>query len=207
MDRVIFDEILFKNKSIMKGKVLNIGSGVRSYHELVEGELINLDKYVNVFDGVEVDIVADAEEHIPLESESIDTVICTFVLEHTWKYDNVINEISRVLRSGGHCIIGMPYQFKTHIHPPVMDYWRFTEHSLERILAENKLAMQNIFAAGGKYLTILEIIKSMKLDSWFSRKLRYIFTKRFTGYAKIMDMKNTHDLSWARNYLIIAKKI
>ena len=68
-----------------------------------------------------------------IESESIDTILCTEVLEHIENPIAAINEFFRVLRPGGIVILTVPFAFPVHDEK---DYWRFSEQGL-RLLFDN----------------------------------------------------------------------
>jgi predicted SAM-dependent methyltransferase len=67
---------------------------------------LNLD--IKQHDGV--DIVADASEHIPLDTGSIDEIHCVHVLEHVTrdKYQPMLREMHRVLKPGGLLYVEVP---------------------------------------------------------------------------------------------------
>ena len=44
-----------------------------------------------------------------------------------------MNEIERILKSGGIALISTPYNFR--IHGPLPDCWRFTEHGLRALFS------------------------------------------------------------------------
>jgi predicted SAM-dependent methyltransferase len=57
-----------------------------------------------------VDIIADASEHIPLDTNSVDEIHCVHVLEHITrdKYPKMLREMHRVLKPGGHLYVETP---------------------------------------------------------------------------------------------------
>ena len=57
-----------------------------------------------------VDIIADASEHIPLDTNSVDEIHCIHVLEHLTrdKYNPMLREMCRVLKPGGIICIEVP---------------------------------------------------------------------------------------------------
>jgi SAM-dependent methyltransferase len=63
-----------------------------------------------------------------------DGIICANVLEHVYDFEAAISRIHRALRHGGRAFIAVPVFFPLHDEP--RDYWRFTEHSLRRLLSE-----------------------------------------------------------------------
>ena len=58
----------------------------------------------------------------------VDVIICISVLEHIYKHKEAINEIERVLKSGGELIFTRPFGFPYHDD---VDYWRFTRDYLQ----------------------------------------------------------------------------
>lgn len=81
--------------------------------------------------GARPDIFADASR-LPLHDASIDTVILLEVLEHLRHPAQVLSEIARVLRPGGHLLLTMPFLYPVHDAPH--DYQRYTCHGLAREL-------------------------------------------------------------------------
>jgi 2-polyprenyl-3-methyl-5-hydroxy-6-metoxy-1,4-benzoquinol methylase len=55
-----------------------------------------------------LDYACDLTHSLPLESQSFDTVLLTDVLEHLYEPLRVLAEVRRVLRPGGHVIVGVP---------------------------------------------------------------------------------------------------
>jgi SAM-dependent methyltransferase len=104
--------------------VLDIGAGTSPYREyLKEQRYISHD--FGQYEGVKlggsveyahIDIRSDIT-NIPLESGSIDHIICTEVLEHVPRPLDAISEISRLLRIGGYAIITAPFTSGLHQEP------------------------------------------------------------------------------------------
>jgi SAM-dependent methyltransferase len=64
-----------------------------------------------------------------VENEKFDLIICTEVLEHVNNPFSVVNELRRMLKSGGVIAVSTPFNFR--IHGPLPDNWRFTIHGLK----------------------------------------------------------------------------
>jgi SAM-dependent methyltransferase len=75
-----------------------------------------------------LDVEANLNEPLPLESGSFDTVILTDVLEHLQRPELLLSEVFRILRPGGKAIIGVPFLYSLHEEP--YDYYRYTRHKL-----------------------------------------------------------------------------
>ena len=70
---------------------------------------------------------------MPIESNSIDTVLCFNLLEHVYDHQQAFNEIQRVMSSGAVLFGWVPFAFPVHGAPN--DYWRYTDQSLRHIIS------------------------------------------------------------------------
>jgi SAM-dependent methyltransferase len=77
-----------------------------------------------------VDYFCDLNEGIDLPDASMDTVLCTDVLEHIYRPERLWSEIERILRPGGKAIVGTPFYYWIHEAPH--DYYRYTKFALAR---------------------------------------------------------------------------
>lgn len=101
--------------------VLDLGCGYQTYRPFFGSHPV---RYVglDVTGGPFVDVVGVGES-IPLASSSVELVLCTQVLEHTDDPQGVLNEIARILRPGGTCLLSTHGVYPYHAH---RDYWRWT---------------------------------------------------------------------------------
>jgi SAM-dependent methyltransferase len=83
-----------------EGLRLNVGSASRRFGI----KTFNLD----LFTGLEVDVQGDLL-HLPIEDESVDTVLCAGVLEHVSVPDKAVQEIYRVLKFEGRVFLETPF--------------------------------------------------------------------------------------------------
>jgi hypothetical protein len=56
-------------------------------------------------------------------------VLCLSVLEHTKHPQLAVDEMRRILKPGGICLVSVPFTF--HLHDSPYDYWRFTKYGLQ----------------------------------------------------------------------------
>jgi SAM-dependent methyltransferase len=108
-----------------KGSLLDVGCGARPYEDAKYG----LTRWIG-FD-TEDNAVADVHGvayDIPLAAESVETVLCTQVLEHLETPAVALAEFHRVLKSGGHVILTVPQYWPLHEEP--RDFFRYTEIGL-----------------------------------------------------------------------------
>jgi SAM-dependent methyltransferase len=71
---------------------------------------------------------------LPLQSGSLDGVICTEVLEHCADPFQACREIRRVLKPGGLLLASAPFAWCWHGTEDYPDFWRFTDQGWELLL-------------------------------------------------------------------------
>lgn len=128
------DYELIEHKSVLKGKVLNAGAGWRDVSHLVDGEVINQDiawpgderKNINIYSPI---------HKIPVEDNYFDAILCIAVLEHVENPEEVVPELYRVLKPGGHLILDVPFLQPEHKVPT--DFQRYTKDGLVKLASDH----------------------------------------------------------------------
>lgn len=87
-------------------------------------------------------------------SDYFDTVIATEVLEHVYSPEKAIDEINRVLKPGGVCILSTRFIYP--YHPSPKDYYRFTKGALEYLF--RKFSEIEVYHHGNRIQAFWEII-------------------------------------------------
>lgn len=148
-------EAIERSKYLLTGKLLDVGCGIMPYKKNLlkpEGysdEYISLDFEKPITEGyleVKPDLVWDGRT-IPLEDNSVDSILLTEVLEHCFEPIMVLKECNRVLKKGGHVLITVPFLWPLHDIP--YDEFRYTPFSLEKILLESGFLDISIKSLGG----------------------------------------------------------
>ncbi|MEK6812636.1 MAG: class I SAM-dependent methyltransferase [Nanoarchaeota archaeon] len=184
------------------GKLLDIGAGKAPYkpffHPYVK-------EYVK-FDSAStpecpMDIVGDAQNMKMIKANSFDTVFSSQTLEHIPYPQKVIDEIYRVLKPGGICIL------TTHMANPLHgmphDYFRFTKQAFRHVLFKD-FEIIRIKENGGALLSIAQFIvwgMSFSLPKWLA--LPPIVVTNWL--AKKLDKKFFNDI-FTTNYIVVARK-
>lgn len=70
------------------------------------------------------------------DKEKYDIILCLNVLEHVFEFQKAVDNMHKSLKMGGTLCIAVPFAFPLHDEPT--DYWRYTEHSLRKILSDFK---------------------------------------------------------------------
>jgi SAM-dependent methyltransferase len=90
-----------------------------------------------------LDIVLDVRSMPTEEDSKYDCIFCSGVLEHVDDYMQGMREMTRILKSGGTLLLGVP--FRQAIHSAPQDFWRFTRYGIEYMLKDYDLVeMQEI---------------------------------------------------------------
>ena len=185
--RVGLDNELHKLfKRLKPGIVLDAGSRDSPYKKYISHT-----KYMrlDIDEKNNPDICCDVHE-IKWHSDYFDTVIATEVLEHLHTPQNAVDEIRRVLKSGGVCIASVPFIYPYHGAPK--DYYRFTPDSLANMFKNFKKV--EIIPHGNRLQVVWQMISL--------GKLRLLFDVFSPLVAKIFPA----DAMFAIGFIVYAEK-
>jgi SAM-dependent methyltransferase len=108
-----------------------------------------------------VDVFADLNMQLPIASEQFDTILSTSVLEHIWQHQLLWSEMARVLKPGGHLILGTPFLYAVHEAPH--DYFRWTPFALRQACLEVELHVVELKAYGGGLDVLADLTMKLAL--------------------------------------------
>ena len=151
---------------------LNLGCG-----DGIKEEWVNLD----IFERNGVDVVHDLNKlPLPFDNDKFDVVFCKDVLEHV-KYHPLINDIHRILKSGGLLIIRVPhftsksnYGDPTHINQfSAMTFRYFTEEKkygyTRDVKIFSKIKIRIMFE---QFEIFLFRVINKTLEKWVNKSMR-----------------------------------
>jgi SAM-dependent methyltransferase len=146
---------MFRLAPKAKGTLVDVGGSDTMFYEFFKPHIkkyicINLKKTKNKADE---NIIGNAEK-IPLKNNSAETVLHTCVLEHLEKPETAVNEVHRILKKDGYCILttNMAWIY----HPDPKDCYRFTKDGLNYLF--RNFSEVKIKAMGGAFLTMTEFL-------------------------------------------------
>jgi SAM-dependent methyltransferase len=127
---------------------VDLGCGGRPYRVHLAGfeRSVGIDLPGMPDSGQEADIHGDAQA-IPVADGVADLVLCTEVMEHVPRPQQMLADIHRVLSPGGALVLSVPFSW--HIHDEPFDYWRFTEHGLRLVLEDAGFVVEELRAVNG----------------------------------------------------------
>ncbi len=180
------------------GTILDIGAGKAPYRRF----FTNAARYIKLenHDYPDIDIVADATKKIPLKDSSVDHVVCFQVLEHVPEPQKLVNEIHRVLKPGGYCLLMTHMAAPLHGEP--YDYYRFTKYALQDIF--KKFTHKEVKENGGAALSIVQLAVwgvSEKLPSFLSKPLVVLL-----NLLGVLSDKLFYSSVFTLNYAVFAVK-
>lgn len=200
-------------KNYAKGRLADIGCGdVPFYHfykDLID-ENVCIDWENSSLELSFLDYHADLNKPLTfLEDDSFDTVLSTDVLEHIYEPAMLFSEMTRILKPGGHLILGVPFLYWIHSRPH--DYHRYTHFMLREFCAKNNLEVINLDAYGGLPEIIFDLIhKGIGFYNLPAKRFFYgilnptgRILSRF-GFVKRLSTKSK--LTFPMGYTLVAKK-
>jgi SAM-dependent methyltransferase len=189
------------------GVLVDLGCGASPYRTLTTGHVtahIGIDHPGTPHGGRGIDLYAPAYA-TALGSATVDTVLCTMVLEHLEDPQAALIEIARILKPGGTLILSAPLYW--HLHEAPRDFFRYTEYGLRHLAATAHLDPVEIIPLAGFVVTFAQEL-SYFLNRWKrGRRERPIALAQW-GIQQVAYQLHRYDHStaftWA--YLAIFRK-
>lgn len=197
-----------KHAGYISGRVLDVGAGNYPRYK----HLFTFDEYVRMdtTPGEGIDIVGKAEE-IPAPQNSFDSIVCTQVLGDIYEPRKAVDEMYRILRTGGTILLTESLFDPLHDEPH--DFWRYTEHSLRRLVEGAGFTTEVLERRGG-YQSVMAQLQARywieRLNAgkkWYARPLS-LFFKVLGKWARFLDKKDTSRAGklFTQGYILIARK-
>lgn len=200
-------------KKYTKGDFLDLGCGNKPYESLytpLSATQVGCD--VIQSDRNRVDVICPAHQ-LAFPGNSFDTVFSTQVLEHVYEHDEMIKEIYRVLRPGGHIILTVPFAWELHEEP--YDFFRYTKHALKTLFEKQGFEIEYIKPNGGKWAAVYQLRNNILFSSFAGKTLAARLKKFFYVQLKMIRLrnhfaiwldKNFRDEVFTLNYIVVARK-
>lgn len=160
----------FREKTIKifqdKNEIIDIGGGLRvlknkgsRYDKNREWILPYLEKadykILDVVDTYNPDIIGDIHK-LPFPDNSVPAIFCLAVLQHVENPILASQELYRVLKPGGYCMVYVPFLYYYHASKGYYnDYWRFSEDAVDYLFKNfSVLEKQAVRGAAETWLKI-----------------------------------------------------
>ena len=183
------------------GVKINVGSASRRFGV----RMLNLD----LNPAEEVDVLGDLLR-LPLRHGSVDTLVCTGVLEHVSDPHRAVAEMYRVLKFGGRVFVETPFMQTVHASPD--DYSRWTPSGLRQLLKDFTILECRVVAGPASALA-WQFQATMAMLFSFGSELLYRVGLRVFGWLAVplswLDVAlERHPMAWhaASGYAVVAIK-
>lgn len=197
MPRISILEAMKSSLQVFNGKLLDVGCGKMPYRELIRDNNPKVTEYIGLdlavsdnHDTSVADLLWDGKT-IPLEDNSVDSVMATEVLEHSFKPDETLAEIFRVLKPGGTFFFTVPFIWPLHETP--YDAFRYTPFSLKMFLENAGFSEPEIKSLGGWHAAFAQMmglwVKESPLTG-FRKKWALRIAKKLFPYLIKNDVKD-----------------
>jgi glycosyltransferase involved in cell wall biosynthesis len=142
-------------------RIADVGAGSAPFRELFShADYLTVDRAQSLHgDASNFDVVASAEA-IPLDSESLDAVLCTQVLEHLPEPEQALSEFCRLLRPGGRLFLTAPLVWEEHEKP--YDFFRYTRSGLEHLLGKAGFEQIELAGRGDSFSTLSQLLSNAR---------------------------------------------
>ncbi len=123
-------------RGYMRGRLLDFGCGSKPYKALFRvDEYIGTDIEVSGHDhrNEDIDVYYDGKT-LPFADRSFDSIFSSEVFEHIFNLPQILDELHRVLRPGGHMLVTVPFVWDEHEVP--YDFARYTSFGIAHMLQE-----------------------------------------------------------------------
>lgn len=125
----------------MRGRLLDFGCGTKPYRALFQvAEYTGTDIEVSGHDHAneDIDVYYDGRT-LPFANASFDSIFSSEVFEHIFNLPEILDELCRVLKPGGHMLVTVPFVWDEHEIP--YDFARYTSFGLRHIFREKGLEL------------------------------------------------------------------
>jgi SAM-dependent methyltransferase len=197
-------DVILSNLDNIRGVTLDLGAGTAKYKKFI---VPHTSKYIayDMFPGDNIDVVGDVL-NVSLPSGTFDTIISTQVLEHVEKPWVMVAEISRLLKTGGICILSAPFIIPFHADPN--DYFRYTKNGLTSMFKNEGFDIITCESYGRTFSVLSEFIHFTYFNPYSGSKNK-ILKRLFSLIEKVLirlDAFNNNKIIYPNCYIVAKKK-
>ncbi|HSV10126.1 MAG TPA: class I SAM-dependent methyltransferase [Hanamia sp.] len=200
----------------LSGKIMDFGCGSKPYKNLfnaIEYIGVDFENEGHPHDNEQIDVYYNGK-NLPFEDQYFDSVLCSEVVEHVFELTITLNEINRVMKTGGNILITCPFVWNEHEVP--FDYARYTRFALKDILEKNGFEITH-FAKSGNFITTITQLKVIYFYTAFGKQwykhfiprilFKFLFVLIPNSIGLFLNKLYPYNDTLYLNNVLIAKKI
>ncbi len=179
-----------------KGPCVNLGSGENNYENYIN---IDLGNYKNV------DLICNLEK-LPFKNNSISLVACNSVFEHLENPEKVRNEVKRILKSGGHFYLCIPFMCIRHHE---IDFRRWTSYGLKNFLEKDFEILESgaCRSPAQSLISYVNAFIDLSVKTKILKRFLYFLWKYLSAPLYLLKVNSSeHTQSMAQTIYIVGKK-
>ena len=181
-------EAIQRNHAHLRGRCLDVGCGDQPYKPLLLqlpfriSELLGIDRACQRCQYTPPDLVWH-NGTIPLPDASIDSALCTEVLEHCPDPVSLLAEVHRVLKPGSSLLVTLPFLWPLHEVPN--DWCRYTPFALRQLLESAGFRVEELSPLGGYDRSLAQMlalwVRRRPMNRWLRAGLTLLIYPFWTG--------------------------
>jgi SAM-dependent methyltransferase len=201
------------NKRYLNGKLLDFGCGNKPYKGLFDvQEYIGLDieESGHSHKNEEIDVYYDGKT-IPFPDNHFDSIFSSEVFEHIFNLEEILTELHRVSKPGGHMLITLPFVWDEHETP--YDFARYSSFGIVYLLKKSGFEVIAIEKTTNYVETVFQMWNVYISQYIFpsNRFLNVLMTPLFIAPITIIGIFLSKILRENKNFylnnIVIAKKL
>lgn len=153
------------------GTFLDAGAGTQPFRSLVEPQIARYVAYDIEARSEDVELIGSVEDMKAVADDSVDTLLCSEVLEHVPHPAAAIAEFARIVPPGGALLLTVPFLARLHEEP--YDFYRYTRHGLRTLLEEGGFEVDDLVETGSLFSFVGHQVSVALLGlTWHRPRLR-----------------------------------
>jgi 2-polyprenyl-3-methyl-5-hydroxy-6-metoxy-1,4-benzoquinol methylase len=190
----------------ISGNLLDAGCGNVPYYGVYAGrirEVTCIDWSTNEQSLQHLDFTVDLNGPLPLEASQFDTVLLTDVLAHIRFPEQLIKELSRVLKPNGHLVLTTPFVYWISEAPH--EFFHPSQYALESMCQEAGLQIVLLESYGGRMDVLMDTLNKSMASGWRYRAFRLLasLVKKSSWLRKNREKTK---YSYPLGFVLVAKK-
>jgi SAM-dependent methyltransferase len=203
---------IVENRNYMTGRMMDFGCGRKPYKNL-----FNVEEYIGVDIEVSghshknenIDIYYDGKS-LPFKNDEFDSIFSSEVLEHIFIPDIILNELNRVLKTGGYLLLTVPFVWDEHEIP--YDFGRYSSFGIKFLLEKHSFEIIKI-SKSSNYIEVIFQMFNAYIFQYFlpsNKILKVLLTPFFITPINILGILFSNILpknkGFYHNNIVVARK-